>query len=220
MPQLHQPDWRLFQHDPRPACRRCTQRSGGPIVRFYRSYSFICLKHQAWIGGHALGHPTRDRSLSISQLPDVLAAQRCHHRLVNRHGQHAVAYALRTAQGCIDYWTEHRSIHGIQGERLDILLSPGWKSVSYEEPAYLASYHPELIAITATLVSQPWRAMAAGPQTRDAFLSELIRQQHGIGYRRRRRDPLDDWIADLVDPHNSTVIRFPEPTAPATDQRI
>lgn len=218
MPQLHQPDWRLFQHDARPACERCIQRHGGPVTRFYRSYSFICLKHRAWVGGHPRGRHTSSRPLTISRLPEVLAAQRRHHRLVRRHGQLAVTYALRQAQACFDYWTEHTLVQGVQGARLDLILSPNWERVSLDDPAHLASYYPELVALTATLTSPHWRAMAANPHTRSTFFAEVRRQAGELCYRRARTDPLDDWIAELVHPRFSTGIRFTEPAARTTDQ--
>jgi hypothetical protein len=218
MPQLQQPDWRLFQHDPRPACRRCVQRAGGPVTRYYRSYSFVCLKHRAWIGGHPRGVHMRTRPLIVNRLPDVLAAQKRHHHLVRRHGQLAVTYALRHAQACIDYWTRHSLVQGVQAERLNILLSPGWERVRLDDPAYLASYYPELVALTATLTSPRWRTLAADPYTRPAFLAEVRRQTGELAY--RGGGPLNDWIADLVQPRFSAGASSVEPNAPATDQRI
>jgi hypothetical protein len=82
--RLYWDDAGLYLRDPgrfgqllRPACRRCTARRGitGPIACRLPAHQTVCRRHQLWTGPAARTHAAQ---LDISQLPEILQAQRRH----------------------------------------------------------------------------------------------------------------------------------------------
>jgi hypothetical protein len=68
----------------RPACRRCTARLGitGPVPCQLPPHQTVCRRRQLWTGPSARTHAGQ---LDISQLPEVLRAQRRHIALLHHH---------------------------------------------------------------------------------------------------------------------------------------
>lgn len=80
----------------RPACRRCTARLGisGPVACRLPPHQAVCRRHRLWTGPAAR---TPAGQLDVSQLPEVLRAQRRHLALLNHHQQHEVEATVSTA---------------------------------------------------------------------------------------------------------------------------
>lgn len=80
----------------RPACRRCTARLGitGPVACRMPDHQAVCRRHRLWTGPAARTHAGQ---LDVSQLPEVLSAQRRHLALLNRHQRHEVEATVSTA---------------------------------------------------------------------------------------------------------------------------
>jgi len=82
--RLYWDDAGLYLRDPgrfgqllRPACRRCTARRGitGPIACRLPPHLTVCRRHRLWTGPAARTHAGQ---LDVSQLPEILQAQRRH----------------------------------------------------------------------------------------------------------------------------------------------
>lgn len=85
-----------FRQQLRPACRRCTARLGisGPVACRMPDHQAVCRRHRLWTGPAARTHAGQ---LDVSQLPEILRAQRRHLALLNHHQQHEVEATISTA---------------------------------------------------------------------------------------------------------------------------
>ena len=92
---LPQPDWSALRHEPQHGCPRCdAQHPGGPVLHVFPHHRYVCVRHRVWIGPpDLLGLPLPD----LAALPEVVAAQRAHLRLLHRHGPAATFDAILTA---------------------------------------------------------------------------------------------------------------------------
>ena len=89
--RLYWPDPSVCLRDPegfrqslRPACRRCTARYGitEPVACHLPAHQTVCRRHRLWTGPSARTHADQ---LDVSQLPEVLHAQRRHRHLAQTH---------------------------------------------------------------------------------------------------------------------------------------
>lgn len=75
----------------RPACHRCAARRGAldeVALCHYPDHLTVCHRHQLWIGRGALSHAEQH---DLSQMPEILMAQRRHHRLLLRYDRNLIA---------------------------------------------------------------------------------------------------------------------------------
>jgi hypothetical protein len=120
----------LYLRDPggfrqllRPACRRCTARLGitGPIACRLPPHQTLCRRHRLWTGPAARTHAAQ---LDISQLPEILQAQRRHHAQLHDHPWQDVEAAISHATRAI-----YQALRGgtwIPGQRQRLhQLAPG-----------------------------------------------------------------------------------------------
>jgi hypothetical protein len=97
----------------RPACRRCTARRGiaEPVACHLPPLRTVCRRHRLWIGPSARTHAGQ---LDVSQLPEILHAQRRRLAQLDHHHQwrqvdtaisdatHTIRQALRAGgSGCL-----------------------------------------------------------------------------------------------------------------------
>ncbi len=84
----------------RPACRRCTARRGiaGPIACRLPPHLTVCRRHRLWIGPSARTHVGQ---FDISQLPEILRAQRRHLAQLRHHRWWEVQAAISDAKHAI-----------------------------------------------------------------------------------------------------------------------
>lgn len=101
--RLYWPDPRRSLHDLegfrqmlRPACRRCTARRGiaGPVACLLPPHLTVCRRHRLWIGPTARSHAGQ---LDVSQLPEILRAQRRHLAQLHHHRPWEVQAAISDA---------------------------------------------------------------------------------------------------------------------------
>jgi hypothetical protein len=107
----------------RPACRRCTARCGitGPVACFLPPHQTLCRRHRLWTGPAARTHAGQ---LDVSQLPEILRAQRRHLTLVHRYHWRHVDTAVSSATCAI--YQALRSGTWIPGQRQRLRqLAPG-----------------------------------------------------------------------------------------------
>lgn len=198
----------LFHQHARPACPQCSWKPGGLVRVRLPLHSFVCTKHKKWIGSAIHGDSGRhldQQPFDIRQLPDIITAQHRHRRLVRAWGDAATAQVLRHADSCFIYWAKRSSVMGTQNARLRILISPEWKRVGYDDPVHLASYYPELIALTSLMASHSWRHIAVDHRTRPKFFAEVAKLRSLPAYQARSYDPIYEWIG--------TLSRQPQPSA-------
>jgi hypothetical protein len=107
----------------RPACRRCTARLGitGPIACRLPPHQTLCRLHRLWTGPAARTHAAQ---LDISQLPEILKAQRRHHAQLHDHPWQDVEAAISHATRAI--YQALRGSTWIPGQRQRLhQLAPG-----------------------------------------------------------------------------------------------
>lgn len=88
------PDWRALRHEPQPGCHLCNARHpGGTVIQLLGHHDYVCTCHQIWIGPPDLPDRPQPR---LKQLPEVVAAQHAHRRLLRRFGPAATYDAILT----------------------------------------------------------------------------------------------------------------------------
>ena len=132
----------------RPACRRCTARRGvaGPVACRLPPHLTVCRRHRLWIGPSARTHACQ---LDISQLPEILRAQRHHLAQLHRHQWQEVDAAISDATRTI-----HRALRAGawtpgQRQRLRQLVPGAWPQVA-PGPARHDNLSGELVIDIAT----------------------------------------------------------------------
>jgi hypothetical protein len=128
--RLYWPDPRVYLRDPegfhqmlRPACRWCIARRGitGPVACHLPPHHTVCRRHRLWTGPSARSHAAQ---LDVSQLPEILRAQRRHLALVHHHHWWHVDTAVSDATH--DIYHALRAGTWIPGQRRRLRqLAPG-----------------------------------------------------------------------------------------------
>jgi len=140
---LYWPDPGVYLRDPegfrqalRPACRRCTARAGiaEPVACYLPPHLTVCRRHRLWIGPSA---STPAGQLDVSQLPEILRAQRRHAALSHDPGWRRADAAISDATHTIHQALRAGTWTPLQLRRLRQLgpgswhqaasgASPGW----------------------------------------------------------------------------------------------
>src|SRR5262249_4540247 len=100
-PRVYLRDLEGFRQTLRPACRRRTARCGitGPVACHLPPHRTVCRRHRIWIRPAARSPAGQ---LDVSQLPEILHAQRRHLALTHQHDWLRVDTAVSDATGAID----------------------------------------------------------------------------------------------------------------------
>jgi hypothetical protein len=169
-----EPDWLALRHEPQRACRRCAAgHPGGPVPQLLGHHDYVCTRrHRIWLGPpDLLDHPQP----SLDQLPEVVAAQHRHRRLLRRVGPPATFDAVLTGflicahrwnfteladEG--DAWLDWR-------RRADLLIPTGTEGEAFSASRLFAATYPEAVAIAELLGSLHWRRLAAAAPTTRPF---------------------------------------------------
>lgn len=196
---------------PMPACRRCMARRGvfEPVRIHRRSHIHVCLTHQLWIGS---GADRPESQVDLSPLPEVIKAQRRHSRLVRRHGAPATHAAYTDASHILTRWTERGDWPQHRQRRLDTYYGhTRWRVLLHGAEMRAANY-PEVVTLTAILITSYWPNNAAtshtwpsqgAPNNRATHHPQRIYTEASrrlkIDYNPSSYDPLASW----VDKHNN-----------------
>lgn len=137
-----------------------------------RREDVACHRHRRSIGA---GTETFG-PLGLTATPEILRANRLHHRLIRRHGRDAVAAAFDAAARICGKW--HDRYHDKHDDDFQRLLrtfhGPRW-TLPTNHPTVHAAY-PQVVALTRLLSSPHWLDLAMRePPERDQFLHELRR---------------------------------------------
>ncbi|MCE3551946.1 hypothetical protein LWC33_10800 [Pseudonocardia sp. RS11V-5] len=125
----------------------------------------------------------------------IRAAQRRHHRLLRRYGEHATSHAVRVAVEIWNYLNAPRFLRPYQWQRAHV-LRPGTVEVSQHEPLAHAVCYPEIITIAGVIASPHWQPQTSGA-THPAHTEihrrlATLAEQH-YGFSPPKRHPLTDW---------------------------
>ncbi|AQW48286.1 hypothetical protein ACIQPP_50610 [Streptomyces violaceusniger] len=182
IPQLRQGSWPLLSDRPdfsvNIPCRLCVARRTGSYSYFStvsawssRFHDQVCLRHKIWTGRSVENYM---QQVDVTDLPDVIQAQRRHYRLLRRHG-HVVLSAC--FEHCSDRWDAvvRRGYRpSDRRRRLDILGTS--HPQIWDARRYIAVY-PEVVAATALYASPHWRKLARSDDSGYfQFRIEFIRQ--------------------------------------------
>lgn len=199
----------------RPACMRCVggrtaEPWGAPRVWSLHEDAILCIRHRCLHGQPAL---------SLSAIPEAVAAARQHKRLIRRYGRETVRSAFHNAVRITgEYPAAIVNFH----ERMEILCGPDWQ-VHRNDPRYIVSIYPEAVELTKLLASPYWKALIlnghmpddainwADVDTRRFTIVERNPGQHGFILRResselrqfenevhRKVSPYIDWLPRLA----------------------
>jgi hypothetical protein len=196
-----EPDWRALRHEPQRGCWRCTAtHPGGPVLALHGHHHYVCLRHLVWIGP-----PDLDGSFAqpdLTDLPEVIAAQRAHLRLLRRLGPAATFDAVLTGfLICAHRWTargepgpsdaRHR-----WARRAQLLIPMGTELQTFSPSKLFAAAYPEAVDIAELIGTLHWRRLAAGnPDMQHRFATEIGARLGDPGYRPRVvHDAIAHWM--------------------------
>ena len=205
------PDWRIFRHRPQTGCTRCDARHpGGTVIRVLPHHRYVCLHHNHWIGPPDLDRP----SVGLADLPEIIRAQRRHHRLVRRHGWAAAYDAVLTGfLLCASLWNNRSyaltSAHYTWNARADLLVPPGREYTAFSASRMFAALYPEAVAAAELIATPVWRQHAHGtPEQRTTFNREIGARLGLPDYAPSSPDAIAHWA--------NIDSRYPPATPPKT----
>jgi len=201
-----EPDWWSLRHEPQNGCPRCDARHpGGTVLHVFPHHRYVCVRHQIWIGPPDLiGLPLPN----LDALPEVVAAQRAHLRLLHRLGPAATFDAVLTAfLICGHLWSRlpenDAGARTNWQRRLDLLIPPENEDNAFSTSRLFAATYPEAVKLAALIGALHWRRLAAGtPDQQRSFTAEVARRLNTPAYRPRiTDDPIAHWMdADCWQP--------------------
>ena len=196
-----EPDWLAYRHEPQNGCPRCTARHpGGQVRQLLPHHRYVCVRHRIWIGPpDVIDQPYPN----LDELPEVVAAQRAHLRLLHRLGPAATYDAVLTGfLICGHRWDQ--PAHEPEYAQLDwddraVELIPHDTAESdFSTSRLFAATYPEAVKLAALIGSLHWRRLAAsGPDGQLRFAREIGRRLGQPDYQPKiAKDPIAHWIDD------------------------
>lgn len=182
IPQLGQEHWPFLADRPdfsvNAPCRLCVARRTGSYSHFSRVsvwssrfHDQVCLRHKIWTGRSAENYI---QQVDVTDLPDVIQAQRRHYRLLRRHG-HVVLSAC--FEHCSDLWDAVVRRGYRPSDRRRRLDALGISHPEIWDPRRYIAVYPEVVAATALYASPHWRKLARSEDSGYLrFRAEFIRQ--------------------------------------------
>lgn len=182
---------RLSALQGRLACRHCTANRGiSHDVWCVRPDQRLCRRHQRWLGS-LTERATHQHDIGL--LPDVVHAQRRHHRLLQRHGVDDAGTAIHAATTIIDGWAERGLWSEHRERRLSSLTIDSGRD-SGESLLRMLSY-PEVVTLANLFASESWRSIASADRKGDRlpFDREVARRLDLPPTGFDTSDPLVSW---------------------------
>jgi hypothetical protein len=195
-----EPDWLALRHEPQRGCWRCNARHpGGPVLQLLGHHRYVCTRHRIWIGPpDQVDH----QQPSLVELPEVVAAQHRHLRLLRRLGPAATYDAVLTGfLICAHRWN-FTEVAGPEDawlkwiRRAELLIPPGTETDTFSTSRLFAAAYPEAVDVAELIGSLHWRRLAAsGPDNQRRFTAEIARRL-GLRdyYPTLTKDPIAHWI--------------------------
>ena len=196
-----EPDWLALRHEPQRGCWRCNARHpGGPVLQLLGHHRYACTRHRVWIGPPDLtDHPQPD----LTPLPEIVAAQHVHLRLLRRLGPAATFDAVLTGfLICAHRWNSRHdptptdARHHWARRAQTCSSRPAPRPSPSAPPRLFAATYPEAVSIAELIGSLHWRRLAAGdPDDQRRFATEIGRRLGQPDYRPGIiNDPIAHWI--------------------------
>lgn len=181
------------QHRRREACHRCLAQHGIPttVQLAAPTHHTICRRHRRWLPD---SNNRPGQQYDLSGLPEIVAAQRQHARLVTHHEDQAAGF-VTDAEHIIRRWTRYGHWPKHRHRRLWHILGPERSWIVETDPAVTMANYPETIALARLLANPCWfqHAISDGPADTARFHAEVGRRLD-IHYRPYSvNDPLLDW---------------------------
>lgn len=211
IPRWERQAWNIpqgpFAATPRWACRRCVaRRTGAPgqgvMVWMSKHHDQVCIPHRLWIG-RAVEAPANQ--FDLADLPEIVAAQRRHYRLLRRYGPDVINACYEQTSR---FWTKLLQ-HGYRisdlTQRLARLQPRAARSVRPWDPKRYAAIYPEIVKAMVFYAAPHWRSLALSGAEEDfrAFHSEFIRRLPNESSLRTTAKPWFihqlRWIADTIE---------------------
>jgi hypothetical protein len=179
--RVPRPDWFTLRHEPQRGCWRCNARHpGGPVLQLLAHHDYVCTRHRVWIGPpDQVDHPQPD----LTELPEILAAQHAHRRLLRRLGPAATFDAVLTSfVFCANRWNHPDSSTPSDprhrwDRRAALLIPPGTEDDTFSVSRLFAITYPEAVSLAEVIGSLQWRRLAAGtPGQQRHVITELGRR--------------------------------------------
>ncbi|MEV4210212.1 hypothetical protein [Micromonospora sp. NPDC049662] len=196
-----EPDWLAHRHEAQRGCPRCTARHpGGTVFQLLPHHRYVCTRHRIWIGPPDL---VDQPCLPLDDLPEIVAAQRAHLRLLRRLGPAATFDAVLTGfLICAHRWSQNPADDNDTDARLDwrdradVLIPHGTEKTTFSTTRLFAVTYPETVKVAALVGSLHWRRLAAGgPDDQLRFAIEIRRRLGDPDYRPQvTHDPIARWI--------------------------
>ncbi|MGQ4485358.1 hypothetical protein LRE75_35325 [Streptomyces sp. 372A] len=143
-------------------CHLCVARRTGTYNRIHqvtawrsRFHHQVCLRHRLWIGEPA-GH--YQIQADLTGLPDVLHAQRRHHRLLHKYGPVVLATCYERGAKLWHDLSSRSFRHEDTARRVQAL--PRLQHGSNRDHRRLIARYPETVTTTALYASPHWRSLA------------------------------------------------------------
>ncbi|WP_436498169.1 hypothetical protein [Actinokineospora sp. HUAS TT18] len=197
--RVPRPDWLALRHEPQRGCHRCNARHpGGPVLQLLGHHNYLCTRHSVWIGPpDQTDHPQP----ALDELPEIVAAQHQHLRLLRRIGPAATYDAVITGfLICGHRWrrepTSHTDVCHNWDRRATQLIPPDTENTTFSVSRLFAATYPEAVHLAELIGSLHWRRLAAGdPEDQRRFTTEIGSRLGQPDYRPTRvNDPIAHWI--------------------------
>jgi hypothetical protein len=195
-----EPDWLAVRHEPQRGCWRCNAaHPGGRVLQLLGHHRYACTRHRVWIGPPDLtDHPQPD----LAPLPEIVAAQHVHLRLLRRIGPAATFGAVLTGfLICAHRWNSRHDPTPTDARhhwarRAETLIPPGTETLTFSASRLFAATYPEAVSIAEMIGTLHWRRLAAGdPDAQRRFATAIGRRLGQPDYRPGIvNDPIAHWI--------------------------
>ncbi|MCZ7459475.1 hypothetical protein [Streptomyces sp. WMMC940] len=169
-----------FEATPRWACRRCVaRRTGnqdqGVMIWMSKHHDQVCLPHRLWIG-RAVEAPAYQ--FDLADLPEIVAAQRRHYRLLRRYGPHVLNTCYEQSSRFWHTLLRHGYRISERSHRLARLQPRPERSVRPWDPKRYAAVYPEIVKTMVLYAAPHWRSLAMSSSEDDfrAFHAEFTRR--------------------------------------------
>jgi TniQ len=211
-PAAHPPASQLTR---RTVCRHCAARRDA--FQFASTWQppevNICPKHRIWIGPPVHGRSVAQ--LDVSDAPEILHAQRRHHRLARRHGRRTATDAFAEAGHITALWARHAFYDRGRQRLIRAFVDPAplIRRLRPGDPITPVVTYPETIDLARVLAMPHWRRPAP-PDTNDLpRFQQHINAHLGIEYYPENSpyDPLFGWFKKHHDP-NAEIRRHASPS--------
>ena len=169
------------------------------MLQLLGHHRYACTGHRVWIGPPDLtDHPQPD----VTPLPEIVAAQHVHLRLLRRIGPAATFDAVLTGfLICAHRWKSRHDPTPTDARhhwarRAETLIPPAPRPSPSAPPRLFAATYPEAVSIAEMIGTLHWRRLAAGdPDAQRRFATAIGRRLGQPDYRPGIvNDPIAHWI--------------------------